>query len=52
MYSDMNMCHVTDAGNGYIICRVLEAFGIKNENKIYTKGELAALKASVKVFEM
>ncbi len=38
--------------SGDDICRVLEAFGIKNENKIYTKGELAALKASVKVFEM
>ena len=38
--------------SGDDICRILEAFGIKNENRIYTRGELAALKAGVKVFEM
>ena len=38
--------------SGDDICRILEVFGIKNENQIYTKGELATLKAGVKVFEM
>ena len=38
--------------SGEDIRRILSAFGIKNENQIYTKGELAALKAGVKAFEM
>ena len=44
--------YMVQNASGDDICRILEAFGIKNENRIYTKGELAALKAGVKVFEM
>ena len=36
--------------SGEDICRILSAFGIDNEDRIYTKGGLAALKSNVEVF--
>ena len=36
--------------SGEDICRILSAFGIDNADRIYTKGELVALKAGVKAF--
>lgn len=36
--------------SGEDICRILSALGLENDERIYTKGELSALKSKVKVF--
>ena len=36
--------------SGEDICRILSAFGIGNADRIYTKGDLAAVKSGVKAF--
>jgi len=42
--------YMVQNASGEDICRILSAFGIDNADRIYTKGDLAALKSNVKAF--
>ena len=42
--------YMVQNSSGEDICRILSAFGIDNKDVIHTKGSIAALKSSVKVF--
>ena len=42
--------YMVQNASGEDICRILSAFGINNEDRIYTKGGLAALKSNIKAF--